>query len=139
MVHADWSLLFSNGDAGLDPVRRFHSLFPVSFCFTHASENDLSSAMALMPLSVDDNRRQQVFLPIFLLQLVNLFWSFLIWRILYRMITGTGLVDTREEGEDQEGEPVVAVKGGDKAKKLLGNGSATGQAVLNGDAKKRRK
>lgn len=26
----------------------------------------------------------QIFVPIFLLQLINLFWYFLIWRILFR-------------------------------------------------------
>lgn len=54
-------------------------------------------------------RRGQVFLPIFLLQLVNVFWSFLIWRILFRMITGTGLADTREEGEEGVVEEPAAV------------------------------
>ena len=47
-------------------------------------------------------KRDQIFLPILLLQLVNLFWSFLIWRVLFRMIFGPGLVDSREEGEDGE-------------------------------------
>lgn len=44
--------------------------------------------------------QEQIFLPIALLQGVNLFWSYLIWRVLFRMIKGTGLVDVREEGEE---------------------------------------
>lgn len=33
--------------------------------------------------------KYQIFAPIFLLQLINLFWYFLILRILYRYVCGT--------------------------------------------------
>lgn len=46
--------------------------------------------------------RYQIFAPILALQLVNTFWSFLIWRILFRMATGQKATDVREEEEDRE-------------------------------------
>ncbi|GAA5985016.1 hypothetical protein JCM10908_002489 [Rhodotorula pacifica] len=46
--------------------------------------------------------RYQIFAPILALQLVNTFWSFLIWRILFRMATGHKATDVREEDEDRE-------------------------------------
>ncbi|ORY54752.1 TLC domain-domain-containing protein [Leucosporidium creatinivorum] len=48
--------------------------------------------------------KYQIFAPILALQLVNTFWSYLIWRILWRMIRGIPAADTREEGEDGEDE-----------------------------------
>ena len=73
--------------------------------------------------------KYQVFVPIFLLQLVNIFWSFreycplfpgsrrprvaqqpfadsaVMWRILFRIVFKTGKAeDTREEGEEDEEE-----------------------------------
>lgn len=35
------------------------------------------------------------------LQAVNLFWFFLIWRILYRFVARSGLADERSEDEDE--------------------------------------
>ena len=46
--------------------------------------------------------RYQIFAPILALQLVNTFWSFLIWRILFRMATGQKATDVRKEEEDRE-------------------------------------
>ncbi|KAI7945288.1 hypothetical protein MJO29_011676 [Puccinia striiformis f. sp. tritici] len=46
----------------------------------------------------------QIFAPIMILQILNLFWYFLIWRIVYRMIVGNPLADVREEGETDEDE-----------------------------------
>ncbi|KZS97939.1 longevity assurance proteins LAG1/LAC1 [Sistotremastrum niveocremeum HHB9708] len=46
----------------------------------------------------------QVLVPIVLLQLVQLFWYFLIWRILYRAVFQSTLVD--DERSDDEDEPV---------------------------------
>lgn len=46
----------------------------------------------------------QIFAPIMLLQILNLFWYFLIWRIVYRMLVGNPLADVREEGETDESE-----------------------------------
>lgn len=43
--------------------------------------------------------RYQIFLPIFLLQLLIAFWSYLILRVLYRMLTGSAASDVREEEE----------------------------------------
>lgn len=44
----------------------------------------------------------QIFGPIMLLQILNLFWYFLIWRVLYRMVVGSPLADVREEGETDD-------------------------------------
>ncbi|GAA95253.1 uncharacterized protein L969DRAFT_92487 [Mixia osmundae IAM 14324] len=44
--------------------------------------------------------KYQVFTPIALLQVVNLFWYFLIWRLLYRLLILKELKDTREDQED---------------------------------------
>ncbi|SGZ31372.1 BQ5605_C044g12160 [Microbotryum silenes-dioicae] len=46
--------------------------------------------------------KYQIFAPIMALQLVNTFWSFLIWRILWRMIAGIPAVDIREDGEGSD-------------------------------------
>ncbi|KAG8746757.1 hypothetical protein FRC10_003740 [Ceratobasidium sp. 414] len=46
--------------------------------------------------------RYQVFLPIFLLQLVNLFWYFLIWRILIRAIFAPDLDKVDDDRSDDE-------------------------------------
>ncbi|GAA5882414.1 hypothetical protein JCM1840_000409 [Sporobolomyces johnsonii] len=60
--------------------------------------------------------KYQIFAPILALQLVNTFWSYLIWRILFRMITGQKAQDVREEGEG-EGEPEVDGDDVDEKKK----------------------
>ncbi|KAM0791807.1 hypothetical protein ACM66B_004067 [Microbotryomycetes sp. NB124-2] len=51
--------------------------------------------------------KYQIFAPILALQLVNTFWSALIWRILFRILSGQEAKDVREEGEDsdEEAEP----------------------------------
>lgn len=59
-----------------------------------------SSPFRVSPLTI--GRRHQIFAPIFLLQLVNGFWSFLLWRILWRLVLGTPITDTREEGESDD-------------------------------------
>jgi len=48
--------------------------------------------------------RWQIFTPILLLQLLNLFWYFLIWRILWRVIMSSPLKDERsdDEGDDDD-------------------------------------
>ncbi|CCA67019.1 related to longevity-assurance protein LAG1 [Serendipita indica DSM 11827] len=46
--------------------------------------------------------KYQIFLPLFLLQLINLFWYFLIWRILLRAIFSSTLDDERSDDEDDE-------------------------------------
>merc|ERR1711939_364052 len=46
--------------------------------------------------------RYHIFAPIFLLGLVNIFWSALIWRIALRVLAGSNATDIREEGEDEE-------------------------------------
>ena len=48
--------------------------------------------------------RYQIFAPLFLLLLLNIFWYVLILRIAYRSITGNELADEREEGEYDEEE-----------------------------------
>ncbi|KAK4055067.1 hypothetical protein OIO90_003408 [Microbotryomycetes sp. JL221] len=48
--------------------------------------------------------KYQIFAPILALQLVNTFWSALIWRILIRILSGEEAKDVREEGEDSDDE-----------------------------------
>ncbi|ADV22743.1 acyl-CoA-dependent ceramide synthase [Cryptococcus gattii Ru294] len=43
----------------------------------------------------------QIFTPIFLLQLINLFWYFLIWRILVRAVFYRDLKDERSDDEEE--------------------------------------
>ncbi|GAA5995755.1 uncharacterized protein JCM10292_004725 [Rhodotorula paludigena] len=45
--------------------------------------------------------KYQIFAPILALQLVNAFWSYLIWRILVRIVRGIKASDVREEEEDR--------------------------------------
>ncbi|SOV08951.1 related to longevity-assurance protein LAG1 [Ustilago sp. UG-2017a] len=47
--------------------------------------------------------RYQIFAPLFLLLLLNLFWYALMWRIMFRAIRGV-VEDEREAGEDEEEE-----------------------------------
>ncbi|WRT68271.1 uncharacterized protein IL334_005247 [Kwoniella shivajii] len=55
--------------------------------------------------------RWQVFVPIFFLQLINLFWYFLIWRILIKAVVGQDLKDDRSDDEDDgEGEQTTTEK-----------------------------
>jgi len=58
----------------------------------------------------------QILAPIVLLQLVNAFWSYLIWRILFRMIRGTPATDVREEEEDRVEEAALAKQEAKKQK-----------------------
>jgi acyl-CoA-dependent ceramide synthase len=48
--------------------------------------------------------RYQIFVPIAIIQALNLFWYFLIWRILLRAIFSSTLTDERSDDED-DGEP----------------------------------
>ncbi|WWC71695.1 uncharacterized protein I206_105653 [Kwoniella pini CBS 10737] len=53
----------------------------------------------------------QVFVPIFLLQLINLFWYFLIWRILIKAVFYNDLRDERSDDEDEpEGDQTTTEK-----------------------------
>jgi len=45
--------------------------------------------------------KYQIFIPIVLLQIVNLFWYFLILRIAYRTVVSSQLVDERSDDEDE--------------------------------------
>ncbi|TIA85487.1 hypothetical protein E3P99_03981 [Wallemia hederae] len=53
----------------------------------------------------------QIFLPILLLQFLNLFWYFLIWRILIRALVYNHLADERSDDED-DGEDAEDAKVG---------------------------
>ncbi|KAI0304098.1 TLC domain-containing protein [Russula brevipes] len=44
----------------------------------------------------------QIFIPILLLQCLNLFWYFLVWRILWRVVTRSTLEDVRSDDEDSD-------------------------------------
>ncbi|CED83969.1 Protein transporter of the TRAM (translocating chain-associating membrane) superfamily [Phaffia rhodozyma] len=46
--------------------------------------------------------KYQIFIPIMLIQLLNLFWYFLIWRVLIRSIRGTRVQDERSDDEDED-------------------------------------
>jgi acyl-CoA-dependent ceramide synthase len=46
----------------------------------------------------------QIFTPILLLQLLNIFWYLLIWRILWRVITSNSLQDARSDDEGDDGD-----------------------------------
>ncbi|KAM0746817.1 longevity assurance proteins LAG1/LAC1 [Meredithblackwellia eburnea MCA 4105] len=46
--------------------------------------------------------KYQIALPIALLQMVNAFWSYLLWRIAYRLVAGVVISDIREEGETDD-------------------------------------
>lgn len=46
--------------------------------------------------------RYQIFAPILALQLVNAFWTYLILRILVRILSGKNARDVREEDEDEQ-------------------------------------
>lgn len=59
-------------------------------------------------------RRYQIFAPIFLLQCVNAFWSYLLWRILWRLVVGVTISDIREEGEDEDEDGDAGEKVGKK-------------------------
>lgn len=48
-----------------------------------------------------DWMKYQIFLPILALQLLNLFWYFLIWRILIRALIHKEISDERSEDEDE--------------------------------------
>ena len=48
--------------------------------------------------------RYQIFAPLFILLLLNLFWYALMWRILVRAVKGVTVADEREEGEYDEEE-----------------------------------
>lgn len=52
--------------------------------------------------------KYQVFIPIALLQALNLFWYFLIWRIIVRAVITVNIDDERsdDEGDDEEDQPV---------------------------------
>ncbi|TIB95918.1 longevity assurance proteins LAG1/LAC1 [Wallemia mellicola] len=51
-----------------------------------------------------DWMKYQIFLPILALQLLNLFWYFLIWRILIRALLYNHLADERSDDEEEEEE-----------------------------------
>ncbi|KAI5124910.1 hypothetical protein M0805_007338 [Coniferiporia weirii] len=44
--------------------------------------------------------KYQIFVPILLLQFLNLFWYFLIWRVAIRTLSGNGATDIRSDDED---------------------------------------
>ncbi|KAF8312227.1 longevity assurance proteins LAG1/LAC1 [Clavulina sp. PMI_390] len=61
--------------------------------------------------------RYQIFIPILLLQFVNLFWSFLIWRILYRILFKGIVADERSDDEDDGEDEGAAPKRESKKQK----------------------
>jgi len=48
--------------------------------------------------------KYQIFIPIFALQLINLFWYYLILRIAYRAMKEETITDIRSDDEDEEEE-----------------------------------
>ncbi|CAO1632629.1 unnamed protein product [Parajaminaea phylloscopi] len=60
--------------------------------------------------------RYQIFAPLFILLLLNIFWYYLMWRILFRVLRGV-VKDDREDGEsDDEGDGDEGADGGKKQK-----------------------
>jgi acyl-CoA-dependent ceramide synthase len=49
--------------------------------------------------------KYQIFVPILLIQLLNIFWYFLIWRILLRALFSSKLDDERSDDEDEGEDP----------------------------------
>ncbi|KAJ6515798.1 longevity assurance proteins LAG1/LAC1 [Mycena sanguinolenta] len=79
--------------------------------------------------------RYQIFLAIFLLQLINLFWYYLILRILYRTIVIRETDDDRSDDEDDE-----QVEEEDKPKSVEGKGAEVSkEKEENKDGKKEEK
>lgn len=63
-------------------------------------------------------RRLQIFAPILALQLVNAFWTYLILRILVRILSGKNARDVREEDEDaQDARELAELEAREKEKK----------------------
>ncbi|KAG8836214.1 hypothetical protein FRC17_008950 [Serendipita sp. 399] len=54
--------------------------------------------------------KSQIFIGILLLQFINLFWYFLIWRILLRAVFSSNLDDERSDDEDEDAEPAAKKK-----------------------------
>jgi len=54
--------------------------------------------------------RYQIFIPLLLLQIVNLFWYWSILRILYKAIFKAGLADERSDEEDEGDEDAAVAK-----------------------------
>lgn len=48
--------------------------------------------------------KYQIFAPLVLLQIVNIFWYLLMWRILVRAVLSSKLDDERSDDEDEEKE-----------------------------------
>ena len=80
----------------LSPFPVLHSVWTEAFTLipSYAQVLDPAKGFWMAPWV-----RYQIFLPIFLLQLLIAFWSFLILRVLYRMLSGSAASDVREEGE----------------------------------------
>lgn len=50
--------------------------------------------------------KYQIFIPLFLLQIVNLLWYFRIWRILIRALFVSEVEDERSDDEDEGEAPI---------------------------------
>ncbi|EJU06038.1 longevity assurance proteins LAG1/LAC1 [Dacryopinax primogenitus] len=51
--------------------------------------------------------KYQIFVPIALIQLLNIFWYLLMWRVLYRAVFGTVIGDERSDDEDEPESPIA--------------------------------
>jgi len=52
----------------------------------------------------------QIFTPLLLLQCLNLFWYFLIWRVFWRAVMGSSLKDERSDDEGSDDESIASEK-----------------------------
>ncbi|ORY55147.1 TLC domain-domain-containing protein [Leucosporidium creatinivorum] len=104
-------------------IRILHSVWTEAFTLipSYAQVMDPAKGFWVAPFM-----RYQIFLPIFLLQLLVAFWSYLILRVLYRMLTGSAASDVREEGETD----TEATTGGNS----VVEGSRSGSPMLGGGA-----
>ncbi|WVQ99875.1 hypothetical protein IAU59_007018 [Kwoniella sp. CBS 9459] len=88
--------------------RHYLNLWILWSVYTQFELIDVSERSLFAPLQdkwLDWWMKWQIFVPIFLLQLINLFWYFLIWRILLKAVFSQGLSDERSDDEDEGGEP----------------------------------
>jgi len=70
----------------------------------HLVPNSARSVSPSMGVWMAGWMQWQIFIPIMLLQYLNLFWYYFMWRILWRTAMGTALKDERSDDEDDEDE-----------------------------------
>lgn len=109
----NFSIIIQGSNLNLPPCSYFRHYLNIWILWSVWAQFDLirpSERSAFDPLN--DNwlswwMKWQIFTPIFLLQLINLFWYFLIWRILVKAVFYRDLKDERSDDEEEEDEVKV--------------------------------